>query len=56
MAQNEKAGSNLTHQAKQYTGSVKKWKELYEANKKTVGANPDVVQPGMELIIPWEGV
>ncbi len=51
-----KKGESLSLIAKQYTGSVKKWKELYEANKKTVGDNPDLIQPGMELIIPWEGV
>lgn len=49
-------GESLSLIAKHYTGDVKKWKELYEANLATVGKNPDVIQPGMELIIPWQGV
>lgn len=48
-----KKGESLSLIAKQYTGSVKKWKELYEANKATVGNNPDLIQPGMELTLPW---
>ncbi len=51
-----KKGESLSLIAKQYTGDVKKWKELYEKNKEVVGNNPDLIQPGMELIIPWEGV
>jgi hypothetical protein len=31
-----------------------RWKELYEKSKKVVGTNPDVIQPGMELILPWD--
>lgn len=49
-------GESLSLIAKQYYGDVKKWKQLYEANKKTVGDNPDLIQPGMELVIPLEGV
>lgn len=45
-------GESLSLIAKQYYGDVHKWKELYEANKAVVGANPDLVQPGMELVIP----
>ncbi len=47
-----KKGESLSLIAKQYYGDVKKWKQLYEANKATVGANPDLIQPGMELVIP----
>lgn len=46
-------GESLSLIAKHYTGDVHKWKELYEANKATVGNNPDLIQPGMELILPW---
>jgi nucleoid-associated protein YgaU len=49
-------GESLSLIAKHYTGDVKKWKELYEANLATVGKNPDLIQPGMVLIIPWQGV
>lgn len=33
-------------------GSGAKWKRIYEANKKVVGANPDLILPGQELTIP----
>lgn len=46
-------GESLSLIAKHYTGDAKKWKELYEANKQTVGNNPDLIQPGMELVLPW---
>jgi len=46
-------GESLSLIAKHYTGDVKKWKELYEANLAVVGKNPDIIQPGMELVLPW---
>lgn len=46
-------GESLSLIAKHYTGDVHKWKELYEKNKAVVGNNPDLIQPGMELILPW---
>jgi nucleoid-associated protein YgaU len=47
-----KKGESLSLIAKQYYGDVHRWKELYEANKTVVGDNPDLIQPGMELVIP----
>jgi nucleoid-associated protein YgaU len=47
-----KKNESLSLIAKQYYGDVKKWKKIYEANKQVVGANPDLIQPGMELVIP----
>lgn len=45
-------GESLSLIAKQYYGDVKKWKKIYEANKQVVGANPDLIKPGQELVIP----
>lgn len=30
----------------------KDWRKVYEANKKTIGANPNVIKPGQKLVIP----
>lgn len=45
-------GESLSLIAKHYYGDIHKWKQLYEANKAVVGGNPDLIQPGMELVIP----
>lgn len=45
-------GESLSLIAKQYYGDVHKWKQIYEANKALIGDNPDVIQPGQELVIP----
>ena len=28
------------------------WQELYKANKKAVGSNPNLIHPGLKLVIP----
>ena len=45
-------GDSLWKIAEQELGDGKRWKEIYEANKETIGSNPDLIQPGMELKIP----
>jgi len=45
-------GESLWAIAEQELGDGKRWKEIYEANKDTIGNNPDLIQPGMELKIP----
>lgn len=46
-----KSGDNLRKIAKHLYGDEMRWKELYEANKATIGNNPDRIQPGMELTV-----
>jgi len=38
--------------ARQYYGDETKWPIIYEANRETIGANPDRVRDGMRLVIP----
>ena len=45
-------GDSLSKIATTYYGSAGKWKQLYEANKAVVGANPDLIKPGQVLVIP----
>ena len=45
-------GESLSLIAKQYYGDIHKWKDIYEANKATIGDNPDIIKPGQELVIP----
>lgn len=33
-------------------GDGSKWRELYEANKKTIGNNPNLIKVGQKLVIP----
>ncbi len=41
----------LTEISKQYYGSHKEWKRIYEANKDKIN-NPNLIFPGQEFIIP----
>lgn len=49
-----KGGDTLGAIAKKFLGSVTRWREIYEIdrNRKTIGPNPDALQPGMILVIP----
>lgn len=47
-----KSGDSLSHIAQSEMGDAKRWPELYAANKDAVGANPDLIHPGLELKIP----
>jgi nucleoid-associated protein YgaU len=48
------AGETLSHIALKYYGSAikEKWMLIYEANKDTIGDNPNLIKPGMVLNIP----
>lgn len=48
------AGDTLSGLALKYYGSAarEKWMIIYEANKATIGDNPNVIRAGAELIIP----
>ena len=43
-------GDNLSIIADKYRGVSSQ--DLYEANKETIGSSPDLIQPGMVLVIP----
>lgn len=45
-------GDWLSKIAITYYGDMNKWKIIYEANKSVIGSNPDLIKPGMRLVIP----
>ncbi|MBE3576875.1 MAG: LysM peptidoglycan-binding domain-containing protein [Limnochordales bacterium] len=45
-------GDNLWIIAKRTLGDGSRWMEIYNANKKLIGPDPDSLKPGMELVIP----
>ncbi len=47
-----KAGDNLWDIAKKLTWNGANWQEIYRLNKAKIGNNPDLIQPGMDLILP----
>ncbi len=46
------SGDTLSGIAKKYYDDAGKYMEIYKANKDLIGDNPDLIQPGMELVIP----
>lgn len=49
-----KSGDSLSRIAanKSIYGDASKWRKIYDANKKTIGANPNNLTAGMKLVIP----
>lgn len=45
-------GDWLSKLALTYYGNKFKWPIIYEANRKTIGSNPDLILPGQQLVIP----
>jgi len=47
-------GDTLSGLAKKYYGKAayKLWMHIYEANKETIGDDPNVIRDGDELVIP----
>jgi nucleoid-associated protein YgaU len=45
-------GDNLTTIAQEVYGDASRWSEIYEANKKTIGDDPNLIQIGATLTIP----
>lgn len=45
-------GDTLSGIAQKYYGDTGKYMKIYEANKAVIGNNPDMIKPGMELVIP----
>jgi nucleoid-associated protein YgaU len=46
------AGDYLRKIAKKFYGDEAKWPKIYEANKKIIGPNPNLILPGQKLVIP----
>ena len=46
------SGDSLWAIAKRAYGDGAKWNSIYEANKSTIGANPNKIYPGQVLSIP----
>ena len=46
------SGDTLSGIAQKYYDDAGKYLKIYEANKDVIGDNPDLIQPGMELVIP----
>ncbi len=46
------SGDTLSGIAKKYYNDTGKYLKIYEANKAVIGDNPDLIKPGMELVIP----
>jgi len=40
--------------AEQYDGVS--WQDIYNANRELIGDNPDIIHPGMELVIPGQSI
>lgn len=46
------AGDYLVKLAQHYYGDGALWRKIYDANRVTIGPNPDKIYPGQRLIIP----
>lgn len=47
-----KPGDSLFNIAKIQLGDSSKWRDLYTANKATIGSRPELIKPGMKLVMP----
>lgn len=46
------AGDTLSAIADRYLGDIQRWPEIYRKNRKVIGANPNRIRAGMELVLP----
>ena len=46
------SGDTLSKIAKNHYGDGAKWHQIYEANKATIGSNPDHIEVGQVLTLP----
>lgn len=46
------SGDSLSKIAKKHYGDAAKWHQIYDANKSTIGANPDHIEVGQVLTLP----
>lgn len=47
-----KSGDNLSLISKRVYGDSSRWREIYNANKATIGSDPNKLKPGITLVIP----
>ena len=47
-----KPGDSLSKIAKDVYDDGGKYMKIYEANKDTIGPNPDIIKPGQKLVLP----
>jgi nucleoid-associated protein YgaU len=45
-------GDNLSSIAQRFYGKTIRWRKIYDANKATIGTNPNRIMPGQRLLIP----
>lgn len=45
-------GDSLSLIAKKVYKDMSQWRRIYDANKKVIGKNPDLIKPGQKLVIP----
>jgi nucleoid-associated protein YgaU len=46
------SGDTLSGISKKYYDDASKYMKIYDANKDVIGGDPNLIKPGMELIIP----
>ncbi|AYA37462.1 LysM peptidoglycan-binding domain-containing protein [Hymenobacter oligotrophus] len=46
------SGDSLSKIAKKHYGDASKWHQIYDANKSTIGSNPDHIEVGQVLKLP----
>lgn len=46
------SGDSLSKIAKHHYGDAAKWHQIYDANKSTIGSNPDHIEVGQVLTLP----
>ncbi len=46
------SGETLSSLSRQYYGSAKHWRKIYEANKSAIGSDPAALKVGQKLVIP----
>jgi len=47
-----KSGDSLSRIAKDVYDDAGKYSKIYEANKATIGDNPNLIKPGQKLVLP----
>ncbi len=48
------SGDSLSKIAEEFYDDGDRWEEIYAANRDIIGDDPDNIEPGMELEIPWD--
>jgi len=48
----DQRGDNLWDIAQKQLGDATRWKDIYALNKDKIGANPNLIQPGVNLTLP----